>query len=66
MGVPGVPGPVRDVYAGLSTGYAQRRRPDPRSAERIEAALGTARTVVTVGAGAGSPSCAGSHPGRSS
>ncbi|GAA1392256.1 hypothetical protein GCM10009613_36540 [Pseudonocardia kongjuensis] len=45
---------MRDVYAGLSTGYAQRRRPDPRIAERIEAALGTARTVVNVGAGAGS------------
>jgi len=35
-------------------GYAQRRRPDPRSAALIHAALGDARTVVNVGAGAGS------------
>ncbi|BBF98838.1 MULTISPECIES: class I SAM-dependent methyltransferase [Pseudonocardia] len=45
---------MSDVYAGLSTGYATRRRPDPRIAERIETALGAARTVVNVGAGAGS------------
>jgi len=35
-------------------GYAQRRRPDPRIAALIHAALGDARTVVNVGAGAGS------------
>jgi SAM-dependent methyltransferase len=34
--------------------YARHRRPDPRIAARIHAALGGARTVVNVGAGAGS------------
>jgi SAM-dependent methyltransferase len=34
--------------------YAQHRRPDPRIAARIDAALGNARTVLNVGAGAGS------------
>ena len=34
--------------------YAERRRADPRIAARIRAALGDARTVVNVGAGAGS------------
>jgi SAM-dependent methyltransferase len=34
--------------------YAQHRRPDPRIAARINAALGDARTVLNVGAGAGS------------
>jgi SAM-dependent methyltransferase len=34
--------------------YAQHRRSDPRIAERIRAALGDARTVLNVGAGAGS------------
>lgn len=35
-------------------GYAAQRRPDPRIAARIRAALGDARCVVNVGAGAGS------------
>jgi SAM-dependent methyltransferase len=34
--------------------YAQHRRPDPRIAERVHRALGGARTVLNVGAGAGS------------
>jgi SAM-dependent methyltransferase len=34
--------------------YARFRRPDPRIAARIHAALGDARTVVNVGAGSGS------------
>jgi SAM-dependent methyltransferase len=34
--------------------YAQHRRPDPRIAARIHAALGDARSVLNVGAGAGS------------
>ncbi|MGA2452609.1 MAG: methyltransferase domain-containing protein [Solirubrobacteraceae bacterium] len=34
--------------------YASHRRADPRIAERIHAALGGARTVLNVGAGAGS------------
>ncbi len=35
-------------------GYARRRRTDPRIARRVHQALGPARTVVNVGAGAGS------------
>ena len=38
----------------LGGGYAQRRRPDPRIAVRIRRALGDARRIVNVGAGAGS------------
>jgi SAM-dependent methyltransferase len=34
--------------------YAHHRRPDPRIAERIHAALGGARTLLNVGAGTGS------------
>lgn len=34
--------------------YAQHRRPDPRIAARVHAALGDARTVLNVGAGTGS------------
>jgi SAM-dependent methyltransferase len=34
--------------------YARHRRPDPRIAARIHAALGDARTVINVGAGTGS------------
>jgi SAM-dependent methyltransferase len=34
--------------------YAQHRRPDPRIAARVHAALGDAGTVLNVGAGAGS------------
>lgn len=39
---------------GLGEGYALRRRPDPRIASAIAAALGDARLVINVGAGAGS------------
>ncbi|MEA2141758.1 MAG: hypothetical protein QOI64_188, partial [Solirubrobacteraceae bacterium] len=38
----------------LGGGYAQQRRPDPRIAARLRAALGDARRVVNVGAGTGS------------
>jgi SAM-dependent methyltransferase len=41
-------------YETHGRGYARGRRADPRIAARIEAALGGARTVVNVGAGAGS------------
>jgi SAM-dependent methyltransferase len=34
--------------------YARHRRPDPRIAARIHAALGDARTVLNIGAGSGS------------
>jgi hypothetical protein len=45
---------VRDpVYDTIGVGYATVRREDPRIAARIRAALGDARTVLNVGAGAG-------------
>jgi SAM-dependent methyltransferase len=47
--------PAGDVdYAKIGLGYATLRRPDPRIAALIHAALGEARTVLNVGAGAGS------------
>jgi SAM-dependent methyltransferase len=42
------------AYDRIGAGYRQVRRPDPRIAARIEAALGPARTVLNVGAGTGS------------
>jgi SAM-dependent methyltransferase len=48
-------GPAGDVdYEAHGAGYAVRRRTDPRIAARVHAALGPARTVLNVGAGAGS------------
>ena len=41
-------------YERHGRAYARHRRPDPRIAARINAALGDARTVLNVGAGAGS------------
>lgn len=41
-------------YALIGRGYARFRQPEPAIAAMIEAALGGARTVVNVGAGAGS------------
>ncbi|ATQ44755.1 SAM-dependent methyltransferase [Caulobacter mirabilis] len=41
-------------YDQTGTGYGRQRRADPRIAARIHAALGDARTVLNVGAGAGS------------
>ncbi|MCP2163420.1 class I SAM-dependent methyltransferase [Goodfellowiella coeruleoviolacea] len=41
-------------YGSIGTNYAVYRRPDPRIAEAISRALGQARTVLNVGAGAGS------------
>lgn len=42
------------IYDGIGEGYALRRRADPRIASLIAAAMGDARTVINVGAGAGS------------
>lgn len=42
------------LYDRIGRGYAGHRRPDPRIASRIVAALGDARTVLNVGAGTGS------------
>ncbi len=44
----------RALYDEIGGGYASRRRPDPTIAAAIHAALGDARSVVNVGAGAGS------------
>jgi SAM-dependent methyltransferase len=44
----------RARYDDIGTGYSRTRREDPFVRERITAALGDARTVVNVGAGAGS------------
>lgn len=41
-------------YGRIGPGYATIRQPDPRIEARVHAALGDARTVVNVGAGAGS------------
>jgi SAM-dependent methyltransferase len=41
-------------YEAGGAGYAQVRRADPRVQARVHAALGDARTVLNVGAGAGS------------
>jgi len=41
-------------YERAGHGYAQQRRPDPRIAAVLAAALGDARSVVNVGAGPGS------------
>jgi SAM-dependent methyltransferase len=45
---------ARVDYESHGVGYARQRRADLRIAARIEAALGDARTVLNVGAGAGS------------
>jgi len=48
-------------YDANGAGYAQQRRPDPRIAAAINAALGDARTVLNVGAGTGSYEPAGRY-----
>jgi SAM-dependent methyltransferase len=48
-------------YDTIGINYAELRKPDPRIARGIESALGSARTVVNVGAGTGSYE----PPGRS-
>jgi SAM-dependent methyltransferase len=47
------------TYDSIGRGYSSVRRADPRIAARVDAALGDARTVVNVGAGAGSYEPAG-------
>lgn len=42
------------TYDRIGSGYGEVRRPDPRIAARINSALGSARTVLNVGAGTGS------------
>lgn len=45
---------VAALYDSIGTGYARLRRPDPRIAAQIMAALGPAETILNVGAGTGS------------
>ena len=42
------------LYDQIGIGYSDYRRPDPRIAARIDAALGPCRSVLNVGAGTGS------------
>ena len=42
------------LYDRIGVGYSEYRRPDERIANRIDGALGQARSVLNVGAGAGS------------
>ncbi|HEX2439420.1 MAG TPA: class I SAM-dependent methyltransferase [Methylomirabilota bacterium] len=43
-----------ELYDAIGRGYRTHRRPDPRLGAAVARALGEARTVVNVGAGAGS------------
>ena len=43
-----------DRYDTIGVGYATNRRPDPRWAAQIQAAIGDAHRIVNVGAGTGS------------
>ncbi len=49
-----LPDEIEPRYDTIGQGYALARHEDPRLRERIHAALGPGRTVVNVGAGAGS------------
>lgn len=46
--------PQSSIYDQIGLQYASTRRPDPRIAAQIQQALGDARSIVNVGAGAGS------------
>lgn len=46
--------PAADIYDTIGHGYARQRRPDPRIAAQLTAALGDAPSVLNVGAGSGS------------
>jgi SAM-dependent methyltransferase len=45
---------VNALYDTIGKGYANHRKPDPRIAALIETALGAAKSVINIGAGAGS------------
>ncbi|MFF4319127.1 class I SAM-dependent methyltransferase [Streptomyces sp. NPDC001568] len=47
------------VYDSIGVGYSSVRRPDPRWAGQVQAALGDARTVLNLGAGTGAYEPAG-------
>lgn len=42
------------LYDAIGAGYSERRQPDPRISEVVRSALGEARRILNVGAGAGS------------
>ncbi|WP_374530265.1 class I SAM-dependent methyltransferase [Novosphingobium sp.] len=48
-------------YDTIGINYAELRKPDPRIASLVDAALGIARSVINVGAGTGSYEPAGRH-----
>jgi SAM-dependent methyltransferase len=48
---------MKATYDKIGTGYSATRRPDPRIATRITEALGSAASVVNIGAGTGSYEC---------
>jgi len=50
---------TRQLYERIGGGYARHRRSDPRIVAQLDGALGDARTVLNVGAGAGSYEPAG-------
>lgn len=55
MGARAEDGSLGDAdYGTIGAGYSRHRRPDPSIARMIDHALGSARTVCNVGAGAGS------------
>jgi SAM-dependent methyltransferase len=43
-----------ELYDSIGHGYRERRKQDPRIAERVVRALGSSESIVNVGAGAGS------------
>lgn len=45
---------MTQVYDAIGVDYANLRRPEPRWAAQIEAALAGAQSIVNVGAGSGS------------
>jgi SAM-dependent methyltransferase len=52
---------MRPAYDTIGVNYSDLRKPDPRIASAIQSALGPARTVLNVGAGAGSYEPADRH-----
>lgn len=54
VGTSGAPRIMAQLYDTIGLNYAELRKPDPRIAATIRAALGAAGTVLNVGAGTGS------------